>query len=134
MPVLAAIGLIFQALLLAHGGLTTLGANLFSLGVVGPVCTWLLFSVSRKIGLRWEVSCGVAACAGDLATYLTTSLQLALAFPAPSGGIAASFLKFAGIFSFTQVPIAVAEALLTVMVLKNLDPYLKQTALTPLRG
>ena len=33
---LAAIVLIFQALLLAHGGITTLGANLFSLGVAGP--------------------------------------------------------------------------------------------------
>ncbi len=37
MPALALVTLVFQALLLAHGGLTTLGANLFSLGVVGPV-------------------------------------------------------------------------------------------------
>jgi len=36
MPALALITLIFQALLLAHGGLTTLGANLFSLGIAGP--------------------------------------------------------------------------------------------------
>lgn len=34
--VLASIVLIFQALLLAHGGITTLGANIFSMGIVGP--------------------------------------------------------------------------------------------------
>jgi len=130
MPVLAAIGLLFQALLLAHGGLTTFGANLFSLGVVGPIVTWLLFRALRMAGLRWELSCGLAALAGDLATYLTTSLQLALAFPAPAGGIVASFLKFAGIFSLAQVPIAAAEAILTVMVLRNLSQYLKQTSFT----
>ncbi|MGV8133176.1 MAG: cobalt ECF transporter S component CbiM, partial [Methanobrevibacter sp.] len=33
--VLASIVLIFQALLLAHGGITTLGANIFSMGIVG---------------------------------------------------------------------------------------------------
>lgn len=40
-PVMALLGtvvLLFQALLLAHGGITTLGANAFSMAVVGP---WL---------------------------------------------------------------------------------------------
>lgn len=36
MAVLGAIVLLFQALLLAHGGLTTLGANIFSMAIVGP--------------------------------------------------------------------------------------------------
>ena len=39
--VLAAIVLVFQALLLAHGGITTLGANDFSMGIVGPFAAWL---------------------------------------------------------------------------------------------
>src|SRR4030042_2115566 len=34
--VLSLIVLVFQALLLAHGGLTTLGANVFSMGIAGP--------------------------------------------------------------------------------------------------
>ena len=41
-PVMAMLGtivLLFQALLLAHGGLTTLGANVFSMAVVGPLST-----------------------------------------------------------------------------------------------
>ena len=36
MAVLGTITLLFQALLLAHGGLTTLGANVFSMAIVGP--------------------------------------------------------------------------------------------------
>ena len=35
--VLGVIVLLFQALLLAHGGLTTLGANTFSMAIAGPV-------------------------------------------------------------------------------------------------
>ena len=36
MSVIGTIVLLFQSLLLAHGGLTTLGANAFSMAVVGP--------------------------------------------------------------------------------------------------
>ena len=35
--VLSLIVLVFQALLLAHGGITTLGANVFSMGIAGPI-------------------------------------------------------------------------------------------------
>ena len=58
-----------------------------------------------------------AAALADLATYLTTAFQLALAFPDPAGGFAASFAKFAGIFGLTQVPLAISEGLLTVLVI-----------------
>ena len=37
MAVIGVIILLFQALLLAHGGLTTLGANTFSMAIVGPL-------------------------------------------------------------------------------------------------
>jgi len=36
MSLLSTIVLVFQALLLVHGGLTTLGANIFSMEVTGP--------------------------------------------------------------------------------------------------
>ena len=35
--------LLFQALLLAHGGLTTLGANVFSMAIVGPFVAWVIY-------------------------------------------------------------------------------------------
>ncbi|OJF17854.1 MAG: cobalamin biosynthesis protein CbiM [Bacillaceae bacterium G1] len=116
MTVLGGLVLLFQALFLAHGGLTTLGANGFSMAVVGPVVAYGVFHFLRKAGglEKWAVF--AAAALGNLATYGMTSLQLALAFPDPVGGVAASFLKFAGIFAVTQVPLAVSEGILTVLV------------------
>lgn len=109
--------LLFQALLLAHGGLTTLGANLFSLAIVGPLVAAGLFRAGRRLGLPLAVCVFAAASLGDLATYLTTSLQLAWAFPDPAGGFVAALLKFGGIFAITQLPLAISEGLLTVLVI-----------------
>ena len=119
MPALALITLVFQALLLAHGGITTLGANLFSLGVMGPATTWLFLHFTSRL-LSRNRSIFVATVAGDLATYVTTAGQLALAYPSSHGGIAASFLKFSGIFLITQIPISIVEGLLTVALLGSL--------------
>jgi cobalt/nickel transport system permease protein len=115
--------LLFQALLLAHGGLTTLGANLFSMAIVGPFVAYGVFRLARRLGLSLAVAVFAAACLGDLATYVTTSLQLAWAFPDPAGGFAASFAKFAGIFALTQIPLAISEGLLTVVVVNALARF-----------
>jgi cobalt/nickel transport system permease protein len=39
------------------------------------------------------------------------------------GGFAASFSKFAAIFAFTQIPLAISEGLLTVIVMNLLQKY-----------
>lgn len=132
MSVLGMIVLIFQALLLAHGGITTLGANTFSMAVVGPAASYLIYRGMNKIGSPRWLSIFLAASVGDLLTYVTTSLQLALAFPANPGGINASFLKFMGIFAVTQVPLAISEGLLTVLVLNLLASYNNEEMLTGL--
>ena len=56
-------------------------------------------------------------------TYVTTSVQLALAFPDPVGGFMASFAKFAGIFAITQIPLAISEGLLTVLIFNALARF-----------
>jgi cobalamin biosynthesis protein CbiM/cobalt ECF transporter T component CbiQ len=120
MPALALITLIFQALLLAHGGLTTLGANLFSLGIAGPWAMWGLLRLMLKIGWSRDRSIFISTVAGDLATYVTTAAQLGLAYPSAHGGFLGSFLKFLGVFLITQIPIAIAEGMLTVALLRAL--------------
>ena len=62
---------------------------------------------------------------GDLFTYCVTSLQLAIAYPSEAGGIGASAVKFLGIFAPTQLPLAVMEGLLTVIILIALESYAK---------
>lgn len=51
MALLGTIVLFFQAVLLAHGGLTTLGANVFSMAVVGP---WVAYGVPWRG--RWALT------------------------------------------------------------------------------
>lgn len=123
MAPIGAVVLLFQALLLAHGGLTTLGANLFSMAIVGPFAAAAVFRLARSLKLSIAISVFLAATLADLLTYVTTSMQLACAFPDPVGGFFASFAKFAGIFAITQIPLAISEGLLTVVIFNALARF-----------
>lgn len=120
---IGAVVLLFQALLLAHGGLTTLGANVFSMAIVGPFAAAATFRLTRGLKLPLGGCIFIAAAFGDLLTYVTTSVQLAWAFPDPAGGFAASFMKFAAIFAVTQIPLAISEGLLTVFIFNTLARF-----------
>ena len=122
MVILGSLVLTFQALLLAHGGITTLGANIFSMAIIGPWVAFIVYGFfskfnRHKLGLFWGTALG------NLATYLVTAAQLAIAFPADNGGIITAFFKFAGIFSLTQIPLAITEGLLTILVWNWLQSY-----------
>jgi cobalt/nickel transport system permease protein len=108
--------LLFQALFLAHGGITTLGANILSMGIAGPFTGFLVFQLLRRYRLTPAVF--FAAFTADLATYVVTSFQLALAFPGRSFPF--SFARFMSLFAVTQVPLAVMEGLLTVALFEYL--------------
>lgn len=120
MSVLGTIVLLFQALLLAHGGLTTLGANAFSMAVAGPLVAWGVWKGLKDRAPIW-LAVFLAAALADLATYVVTSVQLALAYPDAVGGFAASFVKFGTIFAVTQIPLAISEGLLTVVIFNALQ-------------
>ena len=117
MAVLGLIVLLFQALLLAHGGLTTLGANTFSMAIAGPILSWVVYKLLRKANAPAAVAVFAAAALGDLFTYVITSLQLGIV----NGGM----VKFLTIFAVTQIPLAIAEGLLTVVIFNVLEKYSK---------
>ena len=95
---------------------------MFSMAIVGPFAAYFVYHLLLRTGSqRAAIFC--AAALADLLTYVVTSIQLALAFPAASGGFVASFLKFASIFAITQVPLAISEGLLTVLVWNWLHSY-----------
>lgn len=121
MAVLGALVLLFQALLLAHGGITTLGANAFSMAVVGPFVGYYSYKLVSNLLHKQKVAIFLAAFLANLSTYVFTSLQLALAFP--SGGVLAAFIKFLSIFAITQLPLAIVEGLVTVLVWNWLAAY-----------
>ncbi|MGY1739331.1 MULTISPECIES: energy-coupling factor ABC transporter permease [unclassified Blastococcus] len=137
-PVMALLGtvvLLFQALLLAHGGLTTLGANAFSMAVVGPWAGYGAYRLTRSLGGGLLPGVFVAMVVADLATYVTTALQLALAHPDAGSGLAGSVAKFLGVFAFTQIPLAIGEGLLGVLLFRvlitNARPELERLGLLP---
>lgn len=121
MGVIGLIVLLFQALFLAHGGLTTLGANVFSMGIVGPIVSFILYRILKKKNKRLAIF--LAAMIGDLATYFTTSVQLGFAFPASSGGFLVSFTKFVSIFAITQIPLAIVEGIITVILFEFIEKH-----------
>ena len=122
MAVLGIIVLLFQALLLAHGGLTTLGANTFSMAIAGPFLTYGVWKLCQKMGMKREISVFLGAMLGDLFTYCITSFQLGLSHPG-TGGVWSSTMEFMGIFALTQVPLAIIEGIVTVVVVMGLDHY-----------
>ena len=121
--VLGIIVLLFQSILLAHGGLTTLGANTFSMAIIGPVLTWALYTSGKKFKMDRKVNIFIAAALGDLLTYCFTSVQLAAAYPSDIGGFMASAAKFLGVFAPTQLPLAVVEGLLTVLIIMGMESF-----------
>lgn len=123
--VLGLIVLIFQAFLLAHGGVTTLGANTFSMAIAGPFVAWGLYRLCIRFKCNRRTAVFLAAFLGDLMTYVVTSVQLAIAHPQEGGDVLAAAVKFLSVFALTQIPLAILEGILTVLIVIGLESYAK---------
>jgi cobalt/nickel transport system permease protein len=118
--------LLFQALLLAHGGLTTLGANVFSMAIVGPFAAFCpVPSGASASSSRSRVSVFIAASVADLLTYVTTSAATGLGLsPTRSGRFCRDPSSSSrAIFAITQIPLAISEGLLTVLICNALKRF-----------
>lgn len=110
--VVASIALLLQALFLAHGGLTTLGANILSVGVVGAYSAWAAFKLLRAGRVPVFYAAMAAGIVSDWATYATTSMELSAAlhgdgsFWAMTAAVMVAFIP-------TQLPLGIAEGVLT---------------------
>ena len=122
--ILGIIVLLFQAILLAHGGLTTIGANTFSMAIAGPFLSYGIYKLCNKSGMNKRASVFLAAALGDLFTYCITALQMALAHHADTS-IGGALVKFLVVFAPTQVPLAIIEGIITVLIVMGLETYAK---------
>jgi cobalt/nickel transport system permease protein len=120
--VLSIIVLVFQATFLAHGGFTTMGANDFSMGIAGPVLGYFVWKACKLAGARNSVSMFLTAAVADLFTYVITGIQLAIVFQG-TGGFMNSFLKFEAVYAITQIPLAIGEGILSVLMFDFLVKY-----------
>jgi cobalt/nickel transport system permease protein len=120
--VLSLIVLIYQSMLIAHGGISTLGANVASMGIIGPFVAYTFYKAATKINMNFYLNVFLATTIANWVTYLVTSIQLALGVPMDQGLTLSTFITkfigFAGVFAFTQVPIAIVEGAITALILK----------------
>lgn len=131
---IAAVSLLIQALFLAHGGLSTLGANTFSMGVVGSLAGWLAFRAARRMGGSLALSGFLAGLLADWGTYAATSLILSLGIrgDAPLWPL---FVKVVLAFLPTQLPLGILEGVLsagmvTLLYRKRPDLLLRMRVIT----
>jgi len=109
---IASVALALQALFLAHGGLTSLGANTLSMGVIGGFTGYAVFHAGGKLGLGAWGSAFAAGLLADWATYAGTAFFMATAL-AESGQELSMFLALLAAFAPTQVPLGLLEGFIT---------------------
>ncbi len=108
----AAVALLIQALFLAHGGLSTWGANIVSMGVMGSFAGFLTFKALRSMKINMAISGFVAGLVADWATYFMTSTELASGIKGDSPFMSL-FWKILIAFIPTQLPLGILEGAMT---------------------
>jgi len=109
---IAAVALLLQALFLSHGGLSTWGANVFSMGVIGSLAGYLTFKGLRTMGVPLAPAAFLAGVQADWATYLVTSVELATGIRG-SEPLLPLLEKILLAFVPTQLPIGLLEGAMT---------------------
>lgn len=115
--VISAIGLFFQAIFLGHGGITTIGANDFSMGIAGGISGYFCWKVLRHFKSPIWLAAGAAGFVGDIVTYLVAALELAISLHGHIPIVKQWMIFFAG-FGTTQIPLAIGEAVFTAVILQ----------------
>jgi len=117
--VVCAIVLLFQAFFLTHGGLSTLGANIVSMGIVGPFIGYTIYRLLKDTLVSIYMTVFLVTALADLSTYVVTSFQLALGSIHPAtGNIGSSFVVYLGIFAIPQILLAILEGIILSLVFK----------------
>ena len=111
--------LLLQAVFFAHGGLTTLGVNTLTLGLLGPLTAAGLWASLRRLGVDGALGLALACGVGGLGVYVADAVVLAVALSdvtAPATTFGAVLLGFAPV----QIPLAVLEAVASVGIVRLL--------------
>jgi len=122
----AAAALLIQALFLSHGGVSTWGANIVSMGVVGSFAGFAMFKTLRSMKVNIAVAGFMAGLFADWATYIAASAELASGIRGDSPFLPL-FYKILIAFIPTQLPLGILEGAMTagmVMLLYKKRPDL----------
>jgi len=121
--VISALALFFQVFL-GHGGITTLGANLMSMGIAGTFAGYFAFTGAKKVGASIWLSAGLGGLIGDLVTYVVAALEIALSVNP------GSVLHYWGLYTLeflpTQIPLAIVEFAFTAATIQYIANHRPQ--------
>ena len=132
---IASVALLIQALFLSHGGLTTWGSNIVSMGVMGSFAGYLTFKGLRSVRVNTAVSAFIAGLFADWATYLATSVELASGIKGASPFLPLCW-KILIAFIPTQLPLGILEGaitagMVTLLYKKRPDLLIKMRIIKP---
>lgn len=108
--VVSFIALLIQALFMAHGGLTTLGANVLTMGICGSFCGYGAYRLARKANLSYFYAGFLAGFVADIVTYGMTAFVLAVSL---ADNTLQAFGEIALAFVPTQAPLSILEGVIT---------------------
>ncbi|MEN6623813.1 MAG: energy-coupling factor ABC transporter permease, partial [Smithella sp.] len=133
--VITTVALLIQALLLAHGGLSTLGADIVSMGIMGSFAGYLTFRTLRFMRVNMAVAGFMAGLLADWATYITTSVELASGIKGDTAFLPL-FWKILIAFIPTQLPLGILEGAITagmvvLLFKKRPDLLVKMNVIKP---
>jgi cobalt/nickel transport system permease protein len=131
----ASVALLIQALFLSHGGLSTWGANIVSMGIMGSFAGYLTFRALRSMKINMVVAGFFSGLFADWATYFTTSVELASGIKGDSPFMPL-FYKILIAFIPTQLPLGILEGAMTagmvvLLYKKRPDLLVKMKVLKP---
>ncbi|MFN3504624.1 MAG: energy-coupling factor ABC transporter permease [Caldimicrobium sp.] len=108
--------LLLQALFLAHGGISTLGANVFSMAIVGSFSAYIILQLIKDKNLPLFVKGFLVGIVADWMTYISTATQLALALK-ENDSFLHLFTKILLAFLPIQGPLSILEGIITASLL-----------------
>jgi cobalt/nickel transport system permease protein len=88
------------------------------MGIGGPLAGYAVYKTLKNTSISIYITVFLTCAIADMTTYVITSTQLALAYPAEIGGILASFSLFLAIFAVTQIPLAIVEGCVLTLAFK----------------
>ena len=100
------------------------------MGIAGPWAGYAFYKLTKKLHGSDALAIFLCMVFADFITYVVTSFQLAFAFPDPTGGVWGAAGKFLGIFAITQIPLALIEGFIGILLFRFLakvaTPQLQQ--------
>lgn len=118
--VVAFVSLLIQALIMAHGGLTTLGANTLTMGVIGSLSAYGAYRMMRCAGCSPFVAGFAAGAVADITTYAATAAVLTVSV---GGGTLRDFAEIALAFLPTQGPLTILEGFITGYAVRYVNAH-----------